>query len=119
VELEKIPDRCKVMIPVAMFIYLLRIALEAPVTVSLIPSTALAVLYLIIIMGTMATVLINLFIIYGCYMRICMPGEEEPKEKPSRFAFVNEYRRRQAEKRKREEAERLERAKRKRKKKGK
>ena len=65
----------------------------------------LALLSLITILATIALIIANLTVIYSTYMRICMPGDEELKDKPSHFAFVNEYRARKEE-RYREEAAR-------------
>ena len=60
---------------------------------------------LITILATIALIIVNLSVIYTAYMRICMPGDENiDKDKPSKFAFVNEYRARKAE-RERETAE--------------
>lgn len=46
-----------------------------------------------------------LVLIFRCYMWICLEGDEEMAQKPSRFAFVNEYRARQAEKQEHAKAE--------------
>ena len=59
------------------------------------------------IVGTLVLIVMNLTVIYSCYMRICMPGDEHMKDKPSRFAFVNEYRARQAEREAEAMAERM------------
>ena len=72
---------------------------------SFLPVLVSAFLYLAVIIGMIILIIMNLTVIYGCYMSICMPEDLEPKpDKPSRFAFVNEYRRRQEERRA-EEAE--------------
>lgn len=38
----------------------------------------------------------NLVLIFRCYMWICLEGDEEMAQKPSRFAFVNRIREKQA-----------------------
>ena len=38
----------------------------------------------------------NLVLIFRCYMWICLEGDEEMEQKPSRFAFVNRMREKQA-----------------------
>jgi hypothetical protein len=48
----------------------------------------------------MALIVISLIVIYNCYMRICMPEDEDMPEKESRFKFVNAFRRHEEEKRK-------------------
>lgn len=40
--------------------------------------------------------LFNLVLIFRCYMWICLEGDEEMEQKPSRFAFVNRWREKQA-----------------------
>jgi len=38
----------------------------------------------------------NLVLIFRCYMWICLEGDEDMAQKPSRFAFVNRFREKQA-----------------------
>ena len=83
--------------------YTVWIVFELPLT--FIGETTLARIYAVIILLSIALIVANLVIIYSCYMRICMPGDEDiTRDKPSRFGFVNEYRARKAE-REREAAE--------------
>ena len=76
-------------------IYTAWIILETPFTST--NNYALAVLSMITLLATIALLIVNLTIIYSSYMHICMPGDEKLTDKPSRFAFVNEYRARKAE----------------------
>ena len=77
-------------------VYSMWIVLEAPL--SFMGDFIPAVLSLIVMLATFALLIVNLTVIYSCYMKICMPGDEDiTKEKPSRFGFVNEYRARKAE----------------------
>ena len=98
-------------------VYCSWIILEAPL--SFINDYVLAVLSLVTIIATIALIISNLTVIYGCYMRICMPGDENLTDKPSRFEFVNEYRARKAERDAAAMEERLKLAKERAKKKGK
>ena len=96
VEVENLPSKASRLAIATVIIYALWIVLEAPL--SSINDYVLAVLSLLTILATIALLIMNLTVIYSCYMKICMPGDEEiTKDKPSRFAFVNEYRRRKAE----------------------
>lgn len=95
VEVENIPAKASRLSKVTAAVYCAWIILEAPLT--FINDYVLAVLSLITILATIALLISNLTVIYGCYMRICMPGDENLTDKPSRFEFVNEYRARKAE----------------------
>lgn len=95
VEVENLSKKASKLTKISIAVYSLWIILEAPL--SFINDYVLAVLSLITIISTIALLIANLTVIYGCYMRICMPGDEELTDKPSRFAFVNEYRQRKAE----------------------
>ena len=98
-DVERIPLKCRTMIVWTSVLYTANILLQTPVLTSFLPPVVSAALYIAVFAGMVIVVAVNLSIIYGCYMRICMPKDLEPKpEKPSRFAFVNEYRRRNEEK---------------------
>ena len=90
-------------------IYALWITLEAPIP--FIKDVILGMISLIVLLATIALIIVNLSVIYSCYMKICMPGEEVLTDKPSKFAFVNEYRARRAERDKEEQLRRIERLK--------
>lgn len=51
--------------------------------------------FLLFLFGLVWT-LFNLVLIFRCYMWICLEGDEEMEQKPSRFAFVNRFREKQA-----------------------
>ena len=104
-DVEKIPARCRAMIVWTMILYSAQILFESTLLNSVLPTEALSVFYMAIILGLIILPAVNLTIIYGCYMRICLPGDLEHKPKPSRFAFINEFRRRREEKQRREEEE--------------
>ena len=103
VDVENLPKKASKLVTLTAIVYAVWIALEAPFGLD--NSYILAVLSLLTILATIVLIIVNLSVIYTCYMRICMPGNENiDKEKPSKFAFVNEYRARKAE-RERETAE--------------
>ena len=109
VDIENLPAKASRLTVATVVTYALWIILEAPL--SFIDDYVLAVLSLVTILATLALIIINLTLIYTCYMKICMPGDEDiTKDKPSRFAFVNEYRAKKAEREEelaRERAERM------------
>ena len=77
-------------------------------------------IYAVTIFLEFILVLTILFVIWRGYMMICMPEDiNGRKQKPSRFAFVNEYRRRQEEKEREMQEYRLEQMRKKSQKKGK
>jgi len=105
-EVERVPLKCRTMSIWTTLLYATDILFETPFISSLIPTEASAVIYIVIIVGTVIVLISNLTIIYTCYRWICMPEDLNGRaERPSRFEFVNEYRRRKAEKQARDEAE--------------
>ena len=105
VELDTIPKRARTMTVLSFIVYVLLIALEV------VPSNSYTgvLLFLVGLLSVIGLVIYNLVIIYTCYMKICMPGDENGKrQQPSRFGFVNEYRQRSEERARREAAERYE-----------
>ncbi len=62
-------------------------------------------LALLLLCVRLAWTIYGLVLIFRCYMWICLEGDEEMAQKPSRFAFVNAYRARQAEKQERAKEE--------------
>ena len=99
VDLKALATRAARMSSVSLLAYSMLVLMDAPALLSRLPSPALAILTLAVVIGIPVVVIINLTVIHGAYMQICMPDEGAGKEeKESRFAFVNEYRRRRAEK---------------------
>ena len=107
VELEDMPLRCSSRVIMSCAIFGLGFILELPF-VSFIGDRTLYVLAALTVLTELIIVAMNLTVIYGAYMKICMPKDNLPtdnaKPKESRFGFVNQYRERKAEKAK-EEAE--------------
>ena len=105
VDLPAIAKKCEWQIIATSTVYSLWVILELPLT--FINPYVLAILSLITLLATMVIVILNLSSIYSCYMKICLEGDEELKDKPSRFAFVNEYRARKQEEAAKETQRRL------------
>ena len=106
VGVSELPKKCDRLIYVSYATYSLWILLSMPI--SFLNDYALTVAAFVTIIATLVLIISNLTVIYTCYMKICMPGDEDVmKDKPSRFAFVNEYRERRAEKARKEAEERL------------
>ena len=116
VDLPQLAKKCDKLMVCTSTVYSVWIVLEFPL--SFINPYVLAITSLLAILAAIVVVILNLTAIYSCYMRICMPGDEELKDKPSRFAFVNEYRARKAEQAERETQKRLDALKKKREKAG-
>ena len=106
VELPELTKKCDRLTVATSTVYSVLIVLELPL--SFIDPYVLAVSSLLVILAEIVVLILNLTAIYTCYMKICMPGDEELKDKPSRFAFVNEYRARKAEQAELEAKKRLE-----------
>ncbi len=107
VELADIPKKCDKLMIASSVIYFLWIISEIPMP--FISEYVLAVMAVITVISTIAVLIVNLTVIYTCYMKICMPGDENIMvTKPSRFGFVNEYRKRKAERDAETQRERLE-----------
>ena len=95
VDIPDLPTKASRLTIITAVTYTAWIILEAPL--SFMDNYVLGVISLLTILATIALLIVNLTVIYSCYMRICMPGNEKLSDKPSKFAFVNEYRARKAE----------------------
>ena len=95
VNIADLPTKASRLTIITAVTYTAWIILEAPL--SFMDNYVLGVISLLTILATIALLIVNLTVIYSCYMRICMPGNEKIGDKPSKFAFVNEYRARKAE----------------------
>ena len=96
VDLNNTPKKADRLSLISATLYGMWIVLELPLDFlgSFIP----ALISVIVLMSTIVLHVVNLTVIYSCYMRICMPGDEDiTRAKPSRFGFVNDYRARKAE----------------------
>ena len=93
VDIKDLAEKSLRMITFTVITYVLWIFLSLPIP----NNSFLPILAGIALIARLLLIFINLTVLYACYMKICMPGEEIPKDKPSRFKFVNEYRERRAE----------------------
>ncbi len=117
VELDDIPKKSKRLAVSAVIVYSMWIISELPLT--FINDYIWAIIAFITVMSTLAIIILNLTLVYTCYMKICMPGQESLQAvKSSRFKFVNEYRKRKAERDEELKKEQLELLKRKNERKG-
>ena len=97
VELFTLETKAKSATVAAVLVYTLLIFLEAAAP-AFIPTNIMATLSVFALLASLALIAFDLTIIYGAYMRICMPDESldyEPEE--SKFGFVNAFRRHQEE----------------------
>ena len=101
VDLNALAVRCHKGIILTFIIYALNIVWQTSSLLGFSPSVKLMALSgYIIILATLILVIMNLISVYGCYMHICMPGEDKIEaSKKSRFSFVNAFRAHEEEKR--------------------
>lgn len=110
VGLPKLVSRCESSLPLCI-VYVLAIALEIPALSENVEPRILATVASVLILFELFMLIRNLITIYQAYMRICMPGDQDMKCKPSRFRFINEMRERREEKEREDQAYRLSRMK--------
>ena len=101
VDLNALAIRCHKGIFLTFIIYALNIVWQTSSLLGFLPSVKfMALSGYIIILATLILVIMNLISVYGCYMHICMPGQDKHSEdKKSRFSFVNAFRAHEDEKR--------------------
>ena len=98
VGLSELSKKCTWRAYATIAIYAASIFLESASLAEFIDSRVLAVSYVLCVVAALVITVLDLSAIYSCYMRICMPGEEDVGEKKSRFEFVNSFRRHEEEK---------------------
>lgn len=98
VGLRVIAIKCERVIYMTYPIYALSVISEILSFFSL-PFTVMQYIAVVILVCNMALIIISLTVIYSCYMRICMPEDEDMPEKESKFKLVNAFRRHEEEKR--------------------
>lgn len=89
VDAPALAARAKSSVPLAA-VFLVNAALELPFLADLIGKIILYI-YFAVLLALVVYVANNLIVIYRAYMQICMPEELEPKEKKSKFGFMNKY----------------------------
>ena len=92
VDLPSLATRAKRMIPTAPAVYVATIILDTPILFSGVEPIIAAVLFAIVLVATLFLIIYNLITVYSAYMKICMPSDNVPKEKRSRFGVVNKVR---------------------------
>ena len=81
VDLERVPLKSERLIYLTFIVYTLWILCNAPYLTDLLGGYV-AYVYLAAILLMLLLVTLNLGVIYTCYIRICMPGDEKPKAPP-------------------------------------
>jgi hypothetical protein len=81
--------RAKTSLPFAA-VFLLDAAFEMPFMADLIGSFVIYI-YFALFVSLIIYIANTLIVIYRAYMQICMPEDIEPKEKKSKFGFMNRY----------------------------
>lgn len=96
VGLEKLANKCTLSLSLPTLTYLLSALLEAKPLFSAMPPALTQYMALLVLILTLVSVIVVLLRIHNAYMRICMPEDVDMEVKPSRFAFVNRFREKQA-----------------------
>lgn len=99
-EVDKVPLKSRTMVVWTLIVYGMNILMQTTSVSALLPNEVNAFLYLFVVVGTIVVVIANMSIIHSCYVYICMPEDLDPtpkEKKPSRFGFINEFRRRREE----------------------
>lgn len=110
VELEEMPTKCLSRLILSSLVFGFGFLLELPIS-HFVGANAHNYMSAITVLCELLIIVMNLTVIYGAYMKICMPEDNLPEYekqiKKSRFAFVNQYRERKAEKAREEALYRL------------
>ncbi len=106
IKLYVLEEKCKRAFILTCPIYSISIILETLGMIPFFNAKIMIYISILLVAAMIALQVLTLSVIYTAYMRICMPGEEENEsvKKPSRFSFVNEFRK-HTEERQREYAE--------------
>ena len=100
VGLPVIAERCKRLSVTTVIVYAFNILLEVGALGAIFGIKAMVYVSVAMLFATLIILSFNLSQIYSCYAKICMPGQDEQKERPSRFGFVNAFRAHEDEKKK-------------------
>ena len=109
VDLKDVATKASRLITLCAFFFSLLVLTETiPIT-----NTPIAIIAAVSLIAVFALMILNLTVIYSCYMKICMPEslnkqKASTEKKPSKFGFVNEYRARKAEREAEAQKERIE-----------
>lgn len=94
VELNKLADNidCYLIVPVFAYGMMTFVSIK-PLITGMKPETASALLFVSLSL-LLISLALTLYTIYSAYARICLPEDVDMPERPSRFAFINQYRER-------------------------
>ncbi len=100
VKLRVLAIKCERVFYMTIPIYAVSALLEAISISGILDFKIITAIGIIALICNLALTILALICIYSCYMRICMPGDDEKMDKPknSRFAFVNAFRKHEEEK---------------------
>ena len=96
VGLEKLANQCAFTLSFPTLVYLLSALLEVAPLFSSASTDLTQYVALLVLLLTVVSVILVLLRIWNAYMRICMPEDVDMEVKPSRFAFINRFREKQA-----------------------
>lgn len=91
-DIPRLKDKAKTSRLMLSIAYAVALILEIPSLDKIIPPKALAVIALLSLVFTFASLIYALIAIYSAYMYICMPEDLTRQEKQSRFSTVNKFR---------------------------
>ena len=80
-EVEKVPLKCQTMMVWTLLFYAAYILFDSQLLTVLLPENAVAICYLILILGSLILPIANLTIIFSCYKWICLPEDLERESK--------------------------------------
>ena len=80
-EVEKVPLKCQTMMVWTLLFYAAYILFDSQLLTVLLPENAVAICYLILIIGSLILPIANLTIIFSCYKWICLPEDLERESK--------------------------------------
>ena len=91
VELARLQKKARASLPFSMTVLLLGAIFEMPFLSRFIESYTLTAVAFVLLCGFMIIVILNLTVIYGAYMNICMPSQLTKTEKKSKFKLVEKF----------------------------
>ena len=92
VDLPKVSRKARVLIPFSLSVLSFGVIFELPILSLWFDVYTVTALGMLVLIGVILIVILNLSLIYTCYMAICMPEDLVRKPKKSKFEFVNKFR---------------------------
>ena len=99
VDISRLERRAQLTIPFSVTVVALSALFEMPFLTLVLNEYTIAYIGVCLLLAFMLTLIFNLTVIYSAYMQICMPSQLVPKEKESRFKFVEKFKAHEEEKR--------------------